>query len=92
MTCASASGELHLIGDNLDQEDVVSRLLKEQILIPGVVNELPGINISPINIAQYLRTLRTLGLLGKGILTRVFLGLHSGSCLQMLVLSPEEQL
>ena len=24
-------------------------------------------------------------------MTRVFLGLHSGSCLQMLVLSPEEQ-
>ena len=91
MTRAGASGELHLIGDNLYQEDVVSPLLKGQILIQGVVKELPDINISPINSEQYLRTLRTLGLVGKGILTRVFLGLHSGSCLQMLILSPEEQ-
>ena len=30
-------------------------------------------------------------MLGRGTLTRVFLGLHSGSCLQILVLSPEEQ-
>lgn len=48
------------------------------------------INISPIS-EQGLHTLRTFGLFGRGILTRVFLGLHSGSCFQMLVLSPEPQ-
>ena len=36
-------------------------------------------------------TLRTFGLLGRGIWTKVLPGLHSGSCLQMLSLSPEEQ-
>ena len=63
--------------------------LKGQILTTRYVHDHLGIDISPIS--EDIRTLRTLGLFGRGILTRVFLGLHSGSCLQMLVLSPGEQ-